>query len=81
MGMIQDTEPFPPPSDWTPVEISWDIMLDKPGMCHAVLAWCKQHPSQAHFQLRGSKPNPVNGYRFYFEDARDATAFALRWLQ
>lgn len=81
MVMIQDTEPFPPPAHWTPVEISWEVMLQNSGMCHAVLAWCQQHASTSHFQLRGTKPNPTEGYRFYFEDPKDAAVFALRWLK
>ena len=77
--MQQATEPYPPPADWVAVEISWNVMLENSGMCHAVLAWCHRHPSPAQFQLRGSQPNPTDGYRFYFEDPRDAVVFALTW--
>jgi len=77
--MIQDEHPYPPPADWTPVEISWDRMLENPGMSRAVHDWCLTHPSPGHFQLRGSKPVPTDGFRFYFQLEQDAEIFLLKW--
>jgi hypothetical protein len=77
--MIKDDQPFPPPTDWIPIEISWDVMLANPGMCHAVVDWCLAHPSGGHFQLRGSDPVPTDGFRFYFQLPQDAEIFALKW--
>jgi hypothetical protein len=79
--MIQDTEPYPPPEHWIRVEVPWSVMLENSGMCHAVLAWCLEHGSEGHFQLRGSQPNPTRGYLFSFERPQDATLFALRWTK
>jgi hypothetical protein len=56
-------------------------MLENSGMCHAVVDWCKKHRSPGHFQLRGSQPNPTNGYLFFFQRPEDATLFALRWTK
>jgi len=79
--MIQDEDPYPPPADWVPVEILWDVMLQRPGMCHEVHDWCLDHPSPGHFQLRGTKPVSTDGFCFYFQLPQDAEVFAMKWLR
>jgi hypothetical protein len=32
------------------------------------------------YQLRGPEWNPTAGFLFYFEDARDAEVFILKWM-
>ena len=69
-------EAWPPPA-WTQVVVTWSIMLNTSD--HApndITEWCRGYPGHGRWHLHGAY---IEGFAFRFEDARDATAFQLRW--
>jgi hypothetical protein len=42
-----------------------------------IIAWCHQYDSKGLWHLHGWQA--TEGFAFRFENARDATAFGLRW--
>lgn len=77
--MIRD-DAWPPTKAWTQVFVSWDSMLTN-GTTRPLLDWVKKHRGYGKYQLRGPDLDPTSGFLFYFEDARDATMFKLKWCQ
>jgi hypothetical protein len=77
--MIKD-DSFPFPVHWTQVFMPWERMLEQDPKCHDLTNWVEQYNGIGRYQLRGPEWNPTAGFLFYFEDARDAEVFILRWL-
>jgi hypothetical protein len=79
--MIKD-ESMPFPTHWTQVFVSWERMLEQHGPdCRQILNWIEnEYLGVARYQLRGPNWEPTSGFLFYFEDARDAEVFILKWL-
>jgi hypothetical protein len=79
--MIKD-ESMPYPTHWTQVFVSWERMLEQHGPdCRQILNWIEnEYSGVARYQLRGPNWEPTSGFLFYFEDARDAEVFILKWL-
>ena len=67
---------WPPPDNWYEVVLLWDDMMEG-GIAREVVDWCKMAPG-ARFHLHGYRL--TQGFTFRFENAGDATMFALRWL-
>lgn len=67
---------FWPPPEWTEVVIPWTDMHDK-HRPNDITEWCYRYPGHGRWHLHGYKS--TEGFAFRFEDARDATAFGLRW--
>jgi hypothetical protein len=67
-----------PPPDWTEVVVTWQTMLGSSNhVPNDIIAWCHQYDSKGLWHLHGWQA--TEGFAFRFEDARDATAFGLRW--
>ena len=67
-----------PPPNWTEVVISWNTMLNNADRSpNTIIEWCRCYPGHSRWHLHGW--NGTLGFAFRFEDARDATAFKLRW--
>jgi hypothetical protein len=74
---VNQLETWPPP-DWTEVVILWSTMLANSDYTpNAITEWCYNYPGHGRWHLHGYKQ--TEGFAFRFEDARDATAFGLRW--
>ena len=70
-------ETWPPPC-WTEVVVSWETMLNNADRSpNTIIKWCNGYPGHGCWHLHGWKK--TEGFAFRFEDARDATAFKLRW--
>jgi len=67
-----------PPPDWTEVVVTWETMLyNADRVPNDITEWCYCQPGYGRWHLHGYKS--TEGFAFRFEDARDATAFGLRW--
>ena len=77
--MIQD-ETMPFPNHWTQVFVSWERMLEQQPNCLEVTNWVEQYNGIGRYQLRGPDWCPTAGFLFYFEEARDAEVFILKWM-
>ena len=74
---MNQLETWPPP-DWIEVVVSWTVMLEHSDMNpNTITEWCYRTPGHGRWHLHGHKK--TEGFAFRFEDARDATAFKLRW--
>lgn len=70
-------EVWPPPT-WTQVVVTWSTMLNTSDHApNEITEWCRGYPGHGHWHLHGYRS--TEGFAFRFEDARDATAFQLRW--
>ena len=70
-------ESWPPPA-WTQVVVTWSTMLNTSDHApNEITKWCRGYPGHGRWHLHGW--NGTLGFAFRFEDARDATAFQLRW--
>ena len=68
---------WPPPEGWYEVSITWETMMQR-KIAREIVDWAKMAPGQGRFHLHGYRM--TDGFTFLFEDAGDATMFALRWL-
>jgi hypothetical protein len=67
-----------PPPPWTEVVVMWSTMLHNADRApNDITEWCYRYPGHGRWHLHGY--NNTEGFAFRFEDARDATAFKLRW--
>ena len=67
-----------PPPEWSQVVITWKTMLNNADKDpNAITEWCYRYPGHGRWHLHGYQA--TEGFAFRFEDARDATAFGLRW--
>jgi hypothetical protein len=67
-----------PPPDWPEVVVTWTTMLNTSNYSpNNIIVW-NEHNIKRRWHLHGYKG--AEGFAFRFEDARDATAFGLRWL-
>ena len=74
---MNQLEAWPPPP-WTEVVVMWSIMLANSDRApNDITEWCYKYPGHGRWHLHGYKQ--TEGFAFRFEDARDATAFQLRW--
>jgi hypothetical protein len=70
-------EAWPPPP-WTQVVVNWTTMLANADYNpNEITEWCRCYPGHGRWHLHGYKS--TEGFAFRFEDARDATAFQLKW--
>ena len=70
-------EAWPPPA-WTEVVVTWSTMLNTSDHApNEITKWCRDYPGHGRWHLHGYRN--IEGFAFRFEDARDATAFGLRW--
>lgn len=67
---------WPPPEGWYEVILTWDDMMRR-NIAREVVDWAKMAPGK-RFHIHGYQM--TEGFTFLFEDAGDATMFALRWL-
>ena len=68
---------WPPPA-WDEVVITWETMLNNADRSpNSITEWCYRYPGHGRWHLHGWRQ--TEGFAFRFEDARDATAFGLRW--
>lgn len=78
--MIKD-ESMPFPTHWTQIFVSWERMMEQDPNCLEITNWIeKEYKGIGRYQLRGPDWCPTAGFLFYFEDARDAEIFVLKWL-
>ena len=68
---------WPAPA-WAEVVITWEAILEASDRSpNSITEWCYRYPGHGRWHLHGWRS--TEGFAFRFEDARDATAFGLRW--
>ena len=75
---MRKIEFWPPPKDWTEVQILWDDVLDGPKYpIRQILDWIEAAIG-GEYHLSGLEE--TKGFSFRFRRPEDATYFTLMWL-
>jgi hypothetical protein len=67
-----------PPPDWPEVIVKWDLMLESPSHNPNMIVTWVNETTGGRYHLHGH--NTAEGFAFRFEDPKDATLFALKWV-
>jgi len=75
---LQQLEFWPPPEDWTEVQILWDDILGGPEYpIRKILDWIETAVG-GEYHLSGLVG--TKGFSFRFKNSQDATYFVMMWL-
>ena len=75
---MNQSDEWPPPA-WIEVVVMWETMLNYSDRNpNDIIEWCRDYPGHGRWHFHGYQIN--EGFEFRIEDARDATAFGLRWI-
>jgi hypothetical protein len=67
-----------PPPDWPEVIVKWEQMLANPSYNPNMIVTWVNETTGGRYHLHGY--NTTEGFAFRFEDPKDATLFALKWV-